>query len=61
MSNLILAAVLKVDWAYRQPDLPSVPPVPSLVEGSRPALYLKMNFIFKMPSAILTLHAAEAH
>jgi hypothetical protein len=26
-----------------------------------PHASLKMNFIFKMPDAILTLHAAEAH
>jgi hypothetical protein len=46
----------------RLPDVPSNP-AKSTVPSSRgtPTLSLKMNFIFNMLDAILTVHVAEAH
>ena len=54
----------KVDSSSRQSSyIPCEPLCPSVlgIFRQRARRALKMNFIFKMPDAILTVHAAEAH
>jgi hypothetical protein len=59
MSKLILAAVLK--GRGFQPCCGALQNQARPLAAAVPLTLLKMNFIFKMPDAILTLHVAEAH